>query len=268
MTPKPEDRPQADRAEPIPEESLLAWHSDALTEAERRALAERIDGDAGARATLSQWRHQDAAIASLYTPLGDEPLPGNLREIFYEARIAPAPARRSLLRPTPSGLLLVALVLIFGLGLGWAAHEALRPAAPGLAAEAARAYETYVVDTAHPVELAATDTRLTAWVAGRIGHVLPPPDFTSAGFALMGGRVLPSAHGPAALYMYQDAAGQRAALYVVARQGGARTAPRFFADGRTRGLWWVDRDLGFAVTGGLPRPLLERIATLAYDQLL
>ena len=247
----------------IPDDSLLAWHEGALTPTERQALAARLAGDAAAQATLADWARQDAALQALYGPRGDEPVPARLTRMVEAARATPA-------RRWPAGRALAAGLAVFAIGgaAGWLGHGLARPGGPDPVTDAALAYRTYVVEAVHPVEVPASDAaHLTTWISKRLGHTIHAPDFAREGFSLMGGRVLPSATGAAALFMYQDAAGQRLALYV-APSGSDETAFRFFDKAGTEGFWWVDRDLCYAIVGTLPRDVLRRIATSAYDQLL
>lgn len=247
----------------IPEDSLLAWHEGALPAAERQALALRLAEDAAAQATLADWARQDAALQALYGPRGDEPVPTRLTQLVEAARTR-APRRWPAARALAAGLAVFAV----GGAAGWFGHGLAAPTAPDAVTDAALAYRTYVVEAVHPVEVPASDAaHLTTWVSKRLGHPIHAPDFAREGFSLMGGRVLPSPTGAAALFMYQDAAGQRLALYV-APSGSDETAFRFFDKAGAEGFWWVDRDLCYAIAGTLPRDVLRRIATSAYDQLL
>ncbi len=259
-----------DSRDAIPEHSLLEWHAGA-PEA-RAELAARIAADEDARALLTEWRRQDEAIVALYKPRGTDPLPDQLVQRLEEARSQAAtfPRRRA------AGLhrLVAALALMaLGAGLGWAAHGVLvPPPGPGaarLAVDAARAYVTYAPEAIHPVEVSAGQaSHLMRWISKRLGHPIAAPDFARAGFRLMGGRIVPSPSGPAALFMYDDATGRRLTLYVAPRGVSRQTGFRFFSADGARGFWWLDRDLSYAVTGTLPREVLRRIAVMAYDQLL
>jgi len=102
----------------------------------------------------------------------------------------------------------------------------------------------------------------------RLGHPIKAPDFAASGFRLMGGRLLPSDTGPAALFMYDDDLGRRVTLYVAPGAKGGETAFRFLESGTTQSFYWVDGDLSCAVTGDIPRDVLRQIAVEAYDQLI
>lgn len=253
--------------DPIPEESLLAWHAGRLKPAERDAVSDRLAGNPAARATLNEWRRQDAAILALYGAVAEEGVPDRFAALLQEAREAVQPV--GVLGPRRS-LLAVALFCAVAIGdVGWFVHDFLLPAGSDPAVAAARAYATYGEETSHPVEVPASEgDQLTAWVSKRLGHPLRPPDFATAGFSLLGGRVLPSADGPAALFLYQDGAGERLALYVAPKGEAAPSGMRWFDRSGTKGFWWLDADLCYAVAGNLPRDMLRRLATMAEAQLL
>lgn len=251
----------------IPEASLLAYHAEALPQAERRALAQRIDGDPQARAQLAEWERQDIALQSLYGPLGEEALPPGIAQMLDEARAEPAPPVQ--LPPTRRIVAAASVMIVIGGALGWVAHDLSTPPAPDSLADAARAYRTYVVEDAHPVEVPATDmVHLTSWVNARLGQPVRLPDLSAAGYTLMGGRILPGTRGAAALFMYQNQSGRRIALYAESSPGSGASPMRAFDEGGTRGFWWQREGLAYAITGMLPPDSLRRITTMAYDQLL
>jgi anti-sigma factor RsiW len=68
--------------------------------------------------------------------------------------------------------------------------------------------------------------------------------------------------------MYQDAKGQRLTLYVrVNRDDSRETAFRFAEESRVGVFYWIDRKLGYALSGEVDRSELLRIATAVYRQL-
>ena len=84
----------------------------------------------------------------------------------------------------------------------------------------------------------------------------------------MGGRIVPSETGTAALYMYENTKGQRITLYIAPRGASKTTAFQFAEMGATQTFYWTDRDLSYAVVGTVPRDVLRAIAVDAYDQLI
>ena len=65
------------------------------------------------------------------------------------------------------------------------------------------------------------------------------PDMARAGFALVGGRLLPDAGKPAAQFMYKDQKGRRVTLYVRS-DDGADTAFKFAAEDGISAFYWID----------------------------
>jgi len=166
--------------------------------------------------------------------------------------------------------LLLALLAIGGTG-GWVSHAWLGPEAGAtqLAEAALTAHGTYVVEVVHPVEVPASQREhLDTWMSKRMGTQMRPPDLAASGFALMGGRILPSEDGPAGLYMYENADGKRITLYVSPQRDKADSAFEYAGHGTTQSLYWKDGGLGYAVVGDMPRDRLRDLAIEAYDQLL
>ena len=250
---------------PINDEELLRLRHGS-SEAQAR-LAVLARNDPAIRQKLADWDHQDAAMHALYGPLGEEPIPARHRRILAAAETV---SRR--MPPLAYARVAAAIALLaVGAAGGWLAALHLGPGAarPELAAEALRAYSTYVVEVAHPVEVPASDeAHLVTWLSKRLGHAITPPDFAAYGFHLLGGRVVPDSNGTAALMMYEDDLGRRITLYVAPSKNGAETAFRFAASDGAQGFWWVDEGIGCALVGDLPRETLRAIAVAAYDQLI
>lgn len=253
---------------PLPEDLLLEYHAGLLPPETMAQVAARLAGDPAAQALLADWRAQDAALAALYQPVAAEPPPARLTAALRQAQAA---ERRKAPRMLPVRLMAAVALVALGLAGGWFGRDLLAPAplAQAMAAAAMDAHETFVVEVVHPVEVAATEeAHLNAWMSKRLGHEIRPPDFAAAGFGLLGGRILPADPGTAALYMYENAAGQRITLYIAPEAAATETAFRFAQRGETQSFFWTDRDLSYAVVGAVPRDMLRRIAVAAYEQLI
>ena len=242
------------------EEALRLRHGPEDGQARLRALAET---DAGLAALLSDWDRQDAAIRALYAPIAEEPVPERLRAQVATTR-RNAPGRALPLRRIAAALALVAL----GFGAGWGgSHLMQAPALPALASAAMASFATYAVEARHPVEVAADDeAHLVQWLSKRLGTPFRPPDLSSGGFRLIGGRLLPGETSPAALLMYEDELGRRLALYLT-RSDGAESDLAFAEEPGRQAFWWVEGNLGCALAGDLPRDTLRRLAIAAYHDL-
>jgi anti-sigma factor RsiW len=121
----------------------------------------------------------------------------------------------------------------------------------------------------HPVEVGADqEAHLAAWLSKRLGAQLKPPALSSAGYDLVGGRLLPGDQGPVAQFMYQDARGQRLTLYVRTDATDSReTAFRYAREDKVGVFYWLDGKLGYALSGELEKDELLQVATLVYRQL-
>ena len=130
-----------------------------------------------------------------------------------------------------------------------------------LAQEAADTFRVYGKDHMHPVELRANDSaQLASWVTRALQHPVTIPDLTQSGYRFMGGRVVPTAHGAAVMFMYDDDHGTR--LTMLARPMTVdREAPMSErAMGDVRGYAWADKGIGYSLVGEIPSELLHPLA--------
>ena len=138
----------------------------------------------------------------------------------------------------------------------------------GLARRAAVAHQVFATDQGRPVEVAADQEQaMVKWLSRRLGEPLRVPVLADAGYELVGGRVLPGAQGAVAQLMYSNARDERLTLYVTREAAGGQTAFRFAQEGPTRVFYWIDRKLGYALSGDVSREELWRICEEVYRQL-
>ena len=203
-------------------------------------------------------------------PVAAEAIPSRLRVATLLARRTHQ--RRTWLGRVAAGVALLAL----GLGAGWEARgwqagpaPQQRTARAAEADDAIAAHRVFVVETLHPVEVAASQqAHLIQWLSRRVGHPLRAPDLSAQGYRLMGGRVLPSDGEAAAQFMYEGpgGVGDRLTLYVRA-DTRMDTAFRFADAEGYAAFSWVDAGLGFALVARMERPALLAVAEAAYRQL-
>ena len=211
-------------------------------------------------ARLAAYREQRAALRREFDPVLDERPPHRLdAPRLYRAR--------PLLR-------YAAVVAWFALGgvIGWQLHAYTaeqRAEASSWPRRAAIAHVVYSPEVRHPVEVGADqEAHLVTWLSKRLGTPLKIPHLGELGYALVGGRLLPGDRGPVAQFMYQDGKGQRLTLYVRVNADDSReTAFRFAQENRVGVFYWLDRKLGYALSGELDRNELLRVATAVYRQL-
>lgn len=242
------------------------------------AEAERLRAtlDAAGLAQHAAWARQRARLGTLHADWLERPLPDTLRQAA--GRLAQAQQQRR--RWAAWGGLAAGWLLAFG--LGWGLHGHWRGAAlPGagslplqFAQQAALAHAVYQPEQRHPVEVtAAQQDHLVQWLSKRLARPLAVPDLQAEGYELVGGRLLPGGSGARAQFMYQNAAGIRITLYLGALDGGAdadvagSTAFRLHRQADVASFYWWDRGFGYALSGALPPPALQALATAVYRQL-
>jgi anti-sigma factor RsiW len=246
--------------QPVTESDLHAYVDGVLPPARavevEAYLAERPEEEA----RVASYREQLLALRKEFDAALDEPLPQRLQiPRFYWAR------------PLLRYAAVVAWLTIGGVA-GWQLHAYTadkRIEATAWARRAAIAHVVYSPEVRHPVEVAANEeAHLVRWLSKRLGTSLKIPNLGDIGYALVGGRLLPGDRGPVAQFMYQDGKGQRLTLYVRVNTDDSReTAFRFALEHGVGVFYWLDRTLGYALSGEVDKSELLRVATAVYRQL-
>jgi anti-sigma factor RsiW len=153
----------------------------------------------------------------------------------------------------------------------WRSGDALADAG-FFAPRAALAHAVYAPEVRHPVEVWAEEKpHLVAWLSKRLQAEVRAPDFADAGFALLGGRLLPGegavgtdAPLPVAQFMYENAAGRRVTLYLRnARAREPRAEPRYMAARGVGVMHWARDGLAYALASvDVSRAELDRLVHL------
>ncbi len=241
---------------PVTEEELHAYVDDRLPAPRHEEVARYLDAHPHIAERVAAYIAQRDGLRELFAPEADAPIPPQLSL----ARIVEAR-----LRHRRSGLWRVAAALVLGLGLGaGGAWGLLRPAhgpMTALAEDAAANAAVYLADTHRPVELnAAQRDELIHWVAARLNRPITPPDLSGAGYRLLGGRVVATRQGPAALFVYEKAQGARLAIF--ARPTRMPDTPDVqTADiGDLDGCAWVNNGIGYALTADEPYARLVQLS--------
>lgn len=241
------------------EDRLHSYVDGQATDAERREVEELLARDASSAARVRAYEEQNRALHDLFDPVLDEP---------HALKVPTNDA----VRWQRWGGLAAALILGVALGFvarGWMSTGQSRPL---IAREVALAHAAYVPEVRHPVEVAASEEQhLVGWLSKRLATPIRAPSLATAGYQLLGGRLLPPSHpsdpAPLALLMYENAQGRRLSLLIKRESTNAETAFRYSEDGPTRVFYWIDGPLGYALAGDLPKDELQTIARLVYRQL-
>lgn len=242
---------------PITEDDLHAY-VDGVLESERQAeIAAYLEGHPDVAKRIAGFADQRELLRKALAPIADEPLPPQLNL----SRIIEGRQRRRL----PFGWAIAAMLMLSIGGLsGWVVRGSLQSSPGGLAAlaqEAAYSYQVYAPDRVRPVEMRATDSaQLVQWVSNRLHQPVKLPDLTGSGYRLMGGRLIATSHGPAAMFMYDDDRGER--LVVLTRpmttDQSAPMAPH--SQDNVAGFAWADGGMGYSLVGQVAAESLKPIA--------
>ena len=263
---------------PITEADLHAYADQQLCAARRAEVEQFLSTRPDERLRVQDWQSQNESLRNLLNPVLDEPLPLRL------------PLRPEAIVWRWRSLAAGIAIAVVSAGSAWfvrgtmdghAAQLASRtnPAVThqnnelsGFALRAAVAHVVYSPDVRRPVEVDADqEQQLVTWLSKRLGTEVKPPSLHAVGYELIGGRLLPGDAGPVAQFMYHYSTGQRLTLYVTREvpqiPGQPETAFRFGTDGPVNVFYWVDKSLGYAISGGSNRAELTRVANEVYRQL-
>jgi len=157
-----------------------------------------------------------------------------------------------------------------GAGAGWFGRDVSElgrdtDAARALASAAIEAHRMYVAEVRHPIEVRADEAHLVPWLSKRVGQQLKAPDLGAEGLKLMGGRLLPGPNGPTALFMYQNAGGERVTLTTARSPGEGETSFQWRAEDKIGAVAWFERGLAFVVAGPAEQAKLDRVARRVYE---
>jgi anti-sigma factor RsiW len=243
------------------QEELHAYVDGQLASEARKRVDTRLAGDPEARREVEDYAAITDGLRSLYDPVLQEPLPAPMR-------------RRPRQWQRPLGAVAASLILLFtGAWIGTHLKDsALLQGAetPHVVREAAMAYAVYAPEVRHPVEVPGDqEEHLVAWLTKRLGAQVRAPKLEDLGFLLVGGRLISSDDGPGALFMYENAQGQRVVLYLCENESeGRNTAFRFASDEGVSVFYWFDGPFSYALAGELDRNGMLSLAEAVYGQIV
>jgi len=249
-----------DRPTPVTEDELHAYVDGELPADRREAVEAWLAGHPDDANLVGAWRAQAEMIRARYGAVVNDPVPSRLQlnQLLRNGRrwrtVAAAAA--------------VAAFIIGGVA-GWMARDASATAPDAMqsfANEALAAHRLYVGEVRYPIEVGATENHLLPWLSRRVGTQLRAPDLTAFDFRLLGGRLLPSVSGPAALFMYESGSGERVTLYC-AQLKETPTGLRYVSVDNFAAVHWVEGDYGWVISGPAEKSRLKGIAKSVYEQL-
>ncbi|THD42436.1 MAG: hypothetical protein E7774_15560 [Bradyrhizobium sp.] len=269
-----------------PAESLaasFAYVDNCLDAPARRAFEARLAGDMELRRQVAQWQAQNREIRCAFGAPALEPLDlgrvsnenvsrrgkelaARLEEAprpFDQMRLRRPPARkaadRGLSAPSAVGRSVIALLALTTALLA-AAPPSLGRRAPAGLLDAGLAAASALGKL--PVEFAPNDPALARRFGPRFA--IAPPQ--ARGLRLIGLRLAPGEHTAAALYVYEDARGERAALMVEPFDEIAPAPARRGARGALSAVAWTGAGYGFVAVAAAPDDLAALSEAVALER--
>lgn len=252
----------------VSEDELHAYVDGHLSQPERGRIETWLERHPARAEEVREWQAQATALRQHFAPYarGDE---GD-RALISARRTAGKTPSLSPLRRIAAGLLIFAAGALAGAyAPGFIAPEPrlADSAAEALPQQAQSAFLIYASEVRHPVEVGADQqAHLANWLGKRLDYALTIPDLSALGFSLVGGRLVPVDGKAGAMLMYEDATGERLTVLLGRNAENRETSFRVASRGGVETFYWIDGEIGYAVTGEVPRDLLQKIADECYRQ--
>ena len=252
---------------PVTEDDLHAYIDDALDFSRRRQVEAFIDQDADARRRVETYAKQRNALRAALAPYAEEPVPSRLSLArLIERKRRPAPSWRRMAAAA-------AVIFVAGGAGGWSLRPLSVPQwqteARPLAQEAADSYRAFEPDHIRPIEVSA-DRRddLVNWVSSRLQRRVTAPELAD-GYRLMGGRLVPTSRGPAAMFMY-DQNGVRVVMLICPLSLHDAAPMTESLQDKLSAVSWSEHGMGYSLVGEPSadelRPVAETIRRLIEDK--
>jgi anti-sigma factor RsiW len=251
---------------PVTEDDLNAFVDQRLGAPRQAEVAAYLQAHPDlARRVAALCEHRDLLRGAL-APIAQEPLPP---ELDLARMVGPSRRRSAVSRWTAAAAAL-ALLCLGGVG-GWSLRSMSGQPVEGIAAlvrEATASYAVYAPDRVRPVEIRAGDrAQLIDWASQRLGRSVAIPDLATSGYRFMGGRVVVTDHGPAALFMYDNDRGIRLVMLTRPMVMDQNTPMAPHTDGSVNGFSWADKGLGHSLVGPAAPDVLHLLANEARRQI-
>jgi anti-sigma factor RsiW len=245
---------------PVTEDELHAYVDGELPADRLRAVEMWLASHPEDAARVANWRAQAEALRARYGAIAEQQVPARLK------LDAMTRARRSW--AAVAAAVAIAAFLVGGVA-GWMVRGASAAAPTSFelfTTEALRSHRLYIGEVRHPIEVKAEENHLVPWLSRRVGTNLRTPDLASFGLKLLGGRLLPGPNGPAALFMYEGANGERFTFYA-SKLALPQTAFLYTVADRFAAVHWIEGGIGFVLSGPADRERLSKVAQAIYEQM-
>ncbi|HEV7307580.1 anti-sigma factor [Ensifer sp.] len=264
----------------VSEDDLHAYVDGALGPRERVRIERWLDENPARAEEVRQWRAQAVELRALFAGYARSDA-GDRERLSRssgteEARQEPdgqdraTRSRAGFVRAVAAGFALFVAGGLTGLyAPSLLPSGGARPSqiAESLPRQAQSAFLVYASEVRHAVEVGADEqTHLATWLGKRLDHPLTIPDLSALGFSLVGGRLLPVNDKAGAMFMYEDGSGRRLTVLLGRNADNRETSFRIDESDGVETFYWIDGPIGYAVTGEVPRALLQQVADECYRQ--
>ena len=249
--------------EPFSEDDLHAY-VDGQLQPERLVAFERwLETNPEAASRAAEWRRQNEDLVGLFGKEAATP-----EEMTAALSTLQARRRTFGWRAVAASAVLFALGAAAGLFVGRTMPVETMRFAQTLPEASRDNYLIYASEIKHPVEVGRDqEAHLVQWLGNRIGRTLTAPDLSREGYQLVGGRLVPYAGKPSAMLMYENAKGERLTVTVGANPAHQGTNFRFDRKDGVSTFYWIDDDLGYALSAPIGREALLDLATEVHNQI-
>jgi anti-sigma factor RsiW len=236
-----------DPIRPVQEDELHAYADDRLDPVRRAEVEAHLQANPALRRRVEGWRQQAEALRDALAFKVREPVPSSLHLGRLQEQRA-ARQRQSLFSSPWRAAAAMLLMLGLGAGAGWTARGSQRMGeVTRLGMEAAAAHSVFAADPTHSIEIGPENrAELVAWIDRKLHRSVDVPDLSAQGYHLIGGRVLSTMIGAAAMLVYDDDQGGRITLFLQPmRSDVAPMQP--VGSGAASGYAWIDGHMGYGI---------------------
>ena len=252
-------------------EAELNAYLDAELDAEGRMAVEAWLTDNPEEASrLEALRGDKDALAGIHADIMDAPIPDTMRATLSKPPVPPVNAARSPVNDHWMRATASVVLLLVGAAAGWIAHDISVPAqsgASGFVQHAVSAHVVFTKERRHAVEAKATEKHLVRWLSRRVGRTLNPPGLKTAGYDLVGGRLVADEGAPAAQFMYQNTDKNRLTLYVRSARDAEDTSFRITTERGVSAFYWIEAPYAYALIGKVDRDNLVSLGEIVHTHL-
>jgi anti-sigma factor RsiW len=253
---------------PVIDDDLHAYVDRRLASDRRLAVERHLrDHSEPARRVGAYTAQRDALRAALAGPASEAVPPRLDPHLLFRHRRS---ERRTIWRVAAAVLLALCFggAVDWGLDSGFGLDQFAQPQGDRFGRQAAAAYLTLAQTNPQPLQVASIES-LSTTVSKALGVTVQLHDTAAAGFALLGGWVLPAAKGQGVQLAFRDVQDNKViTLYFEGRPGATETPFRRVAGGGVPTVAWEDDDLACAISGAVEPEQLEQVGRRIYDALL